>query len=200
VGDSQRQDFDNFPEGIDISGHVHDAIFRRCTMRNSQQTLAADAFWNGDGFTSEAETYNLRFEDCVAEGSTDAGFDLKSNRVTLVRCKSSGNTANFKLWGKEQVVVQDCVSESPVFRGGRQGPRHVTAQWGADILVKNSRFADQNPKAIVFHTEANDRVKPPVGCTITVTGSTVQSQGRMSFVDLDSKVRIDGQERPSDGR
>src|SRR5262249_53882641 len=86
LGDSRRQDFDNFPEGVDLSGHLHDVVFRRCTMRNSQQTLRPDAFWNGDGFTCEPDTYNLLFEDCVASGNTDAGFDVKSDRVTLLRC------------------------------------------------------------------------------------------------------------------
>jgi hypothetical protein len=198
-GDSLRQDFDNFAEGVDLSGNVHDVIFRRCVMRNSQQTLGPDDFWNGDGFTTELGTHNIIFEECVASGNTDAGFDLKSSNVTLLRCKSYGNTANFKLWGKE-VVMQDCVSEDPIHRGGNQKPVHVTAPWGANVLVKNCRFTDRNRDATVFHTDANDTVKPPVGSTITVTGAGVSSSGKLSFVDLNSKVFIDGIEQPFDGR
>jgi hypothetical protein len=198
--DSMRQDFDNFAEGVDLSGNVHDVIFRRCVMRNSQQTRGPDDFWNGDGFTSELGTYNIIFEDCVANGNTDAGFDLKSNNLTLLRCRSYGNAANFKLWGKEKVVMQECVSENPIQHGGNQSPTHLTAPWGANGLVKNCRFTDRNRDVTVYHTDANDTVKPPVGSTITVTGSGVSSSGKLSFVDLNSKVFIDGVEQPLDGR
>jgi hypothetical protein len=198
--DSMRQDFDNFAEGVDLSGNVHDVIFRRCVMRNSQQTRGPDDFWNGDGFTTELGTHNILFEDCVADGNTDAGFDLKSNNLTLLRCRSYGNTANFKLWGKEKVVMQECVSENPIQHGGNQRPSHVSAPWGANVLVKNCRFADRNRDATVYHTDANDTVKPPAGSTITVTGSRVSSWGKLSFVDLNSKVFIDGVEQPFDGR
>jgi hypothetical protein len=198
--DSMRQDFDDFAEGVDLSGNVHDVIFRRCAMRNSQQTLGPDDFWNGDGFTTELGTYNILFEDCVASGNTDAGFDLKSNNLTLLRCRSDRNTANFKLWGKRKVVMQECVSEDPIQHGGNQMPVHLTAPWGANVLVKNCRFTDRNRDVTVYHTDANDAVKPPVGSTITVTGSRISSTGKLSFVDLNSKVLIDGVEQPFDGR
>ena len=200
LGDSMRQDFDNFAEGVDLSGNVHDVVFRRCVMRNSQQTRGPEDFWNGDGFTSETETHNILFEDCIANGNTDAGFDLKSNNVTLLRCRSYGNAANFKLWGSKNVVLQECVSENPLHHGGNQSPRHVTAVWGANVLVNNCRFTDQNRSATVYHTDANDTVKPPIGSAITVTSSSVRSPGKLSFVDLNSKVSIDGVERPYDGR
>jgi hypothetical protein len=200
LGDSMRQDFDNFAEGVDISGNVHDVVFRRCVMRNSQQTRGPKEFWNGDGFTTEADTHNILFEDCIANGNTDAGFDLKSNDVTLLRCRSYGNAANFKLWGSKNVVLQDCVSENPLHHGGNQSPRHVTAAWGANVLVQNCRFTDQNRDATVYHTDANDTAKPPIGPTIAVTGSSVRSSGKLSFVDLNSKVFIDGVEQPYDGR
>jgi hypothetical protein len=198
--DSMRQDFDNFAEGVDLSGNVHDVIFRRCVMSNSHQTRGPDDFWNGDGFTAELGTHSILFEDCVASGNTDAGFDLKSNNVTLLRCRSYGNAANFKLWGKEKVVMQECVSDNPIQHGGNQRPSHLTAPWGANVLVKNCRFTDRNRDATVYHTDANHTVKPPVGSTITVTGSGVSSSGKLSFVDLGSKVFIDGVEQPFDGR
>src|SRR5262249_19741608 len=135
-----------------------------------------------------------------ASGNTDAGYDIKSNHVTLLRCKSYDNTANFKLWGKQEVVMRECVSENPRHRGGTQGPRHVTAPWGADILVEQCRFTDRNPEAIVFHTDARHDVVPALGSTIAVFNSKVNSLGNLSFVDLNSRVVIDGVERPSDRR
>jgi hypothetical protein len=200
LGDSMRQDFDNFAEGVDLSGRVHDVIFRRCIMRNSQQTLGPEEFWNGDGFTSELDTYDILFEDCIGSGNTDAGFDLKSNDITLRRCRSYGNTANFKLWGRHGVVLEDCMSEQPVYHGGAQAPKHVTAVWGADVLVRNCQFVDQNRDAIVYHTDANEKANPPTGAAITALNSNTRTFGKLSFVDLNSKVSIDGVDRPFDGR
>ena len=68
------------------------------------------------------------------------------------------------------------------------------------MLVKNCSFTDRNRDVTVFHTDANDTVKPPVGSTITITRSGVSSSGKLSFVDLNSKVVIDGIEQPFDGR
>jgi hypothetical protein len=62
------------------------------------------------------------------------------------------------------------------------------------------RFTDQDPQAIVFHTDANDEVDPPLGSTITVTHSKDNSLGKLLFVDLNSKVLINGVERPFDRR
>jgi hypothetical protein len=76
----------------------------------------------------------------------------------------------------------------------------VTAPWGANILVKNCRFTDQNSDAIVFHTDANENTKPPTGSSITVINSRVESQGKLSFVDQKSKISVDGVERPFDER
>jgi hypothetical protein len=198
--DSLHQDFDNFAEGVDLSGQVHDVVFRRCVMRNSLQTLGTDKFWNGDGFTCEGGTYNILFEDCVAIDNSDAGFDVKSNNVRLLRCRSQGNTANFKLWGRQGVVIEECVSEDPHYHGGTQHPKHVTAPWGANLLVRNCRFTDQNRDATVYHTDANEKTEPPTGSTITVAKSHVESLGKLSFVDLNSEISIDGVQRPHDGR
>jgi hypothetical protein len=96
--------------------------------------------------------------------------------------------------------MENCVSEHPRRHGGTQGPRHVTAPWGANILVKNCRFTDQDRDAVVYHTDANEKADPPAGSTITVTGSSVSSAGKLSFVDLNSKISVDGFDRPFDGR
>jgi len=96
--------------------------------------------------------------------------------------------------------MRECTSEEPHSRGGSQSPKHLTATWGGNVLVKNCNFIDQNPRAVVFHTEANDRVKPPVGSTITVLRSHISGAGRRGFVDLDSKVVIDGAALPFEGR
>src|SRR5262249_29716929 len=58
IGDSERQDGDDFAEGVALEGTVHDVVLRRVTMRNSHDTL--HEYWNGDGFTTEANVSRIR--------------------------------------------------------------------------------------------------------------------------------------------
>ena len=64
---------------------------------------------------------------------------------------------------------------------------------GAAQLQSSAAFL-QNSAALVYHTDANGEVVPPNGSTIVVTQSRVNSLGRLSYVDLNSKVVIDGVE------
>jgi hypothetical protein len=66
IGDSERQDGDNFAEGIALEGTVHDAVIRRVAMMNSHDST--HEYWNGDGFVTERGVYNVLFEDTVASG------------------------------------------------------------------------------------------------------------------------------------
>ncbi len=140
-------------------------------------------------------------EECIADGNTDAGFDLKSNDVTLLRCESYGNTANFKLWGKENVVMQECVSENPVQHGGNQKPKSSYRSLGSQRPCEEVPL--HRPKSRrngvshrrERHIEAAgwlDDYRHRIGRQL--------SSGRLSFVDLNSRVFIDGAEQPFDGR
>jgi hypothetical protein len=155
VGDSERQDRDNFAEGIALEGTVHDVLLRRVTMRNSQDTL--HEYWNGDGFTAEQNTYRLRFEDTMASGNTDGGYDLKSNETVLLRAVAEDNKHNFKLWGKD-VAIDSCVGRGPHRRGGTGVQDQMEILKGADVTVTRCEFFDSDPLTTVFHVETDARL------------------------------------------
>jgi hypothetical protein len=150
TGDSERQDGDNFAEGIALEGTVHNVVLRRVTMRNSHDSL--HRYWNGDGFVTEENTYRIRFEDTVASGNTDAGYDLKSSDTVLVRAVAEDNKRNFKLWGRG-ITVLDCVAARPHHRGGTGPQDQVNVLKGADVIMKGCRLTDSDPKTVVFHLQ-----------------------------------------------
>ncbi len=106
---------DIFPAGCALDDRAHDITFRRCVMENFQQWRAG-AYWNGDGFSCEPDNRGIVYEDCVARGSTDGGFDCKSRNVVLRRCIAEDNKRNFRIWS-DHAVMEDCISREPHFRG-----------------------------------------------------------------------------------
>jgi hypothetical protein len=155
IGDSERQDRDNFAEGIALEGTVHDVLLRRVTMRNSQDTL--HEYWNGDGFTAEKDTYRIRFEDTMASGNTDGGYDLKSNETMLLRAVAEDNKHNFKLWGKD-VTIDSCIGRGPHRRGGTGVQDQMEILKGADVTITRCEFSDSDPMTTVFHVENDARL------------------------------------------
>jgi hypothetical protein len=155
LGDSERQDHDNFAEGIALEGTVHDVLLRRVVMRNSQDTL--HDYWNGDGFSTERNTYRIRFEDTVGSGNTDAGYDLKSNDTVLLRAVAEDNKHNFKMWGHD-VTISGCFGSKPHRRGGTGVQDQVEILKGADVTITGCEFADFDPSTTVFHVEAGARL------------------------------------------
>jgi hypothetical protein len=151
VGDSERQDGDNFSEGVSLEGTVHDVVFRRVTMRNSQDTL--HEYWNGDGFATERNTYHIRFEDTVSSGNTDAGYDLKSDDTVLIGALAEDNKKNYKMWGRG-ISISNCVGRQPHVRGGTGGQDQVEITPGADVVIAACKFSDSDPSSTIFHVEA----------------------------------------------
>jgi hypothetical protein len=174
LGDSQHQDGDDFAEGIALEGTVHDVVLRRVTMRNSRDTL--HEYWNGDGFATERNVYRIRFEDTLASGNTDAGYDLKSNDTVLIRTISEDNKHNFKLWGRN-ISVSDCIGKAPHRRGGTGVQDQLEILQGADVTFTRCRFSDSYPATTVFHVES--------GARLSVTDSHVSKHpdARMSLIE-----------------
>jgi hypothetical protein len=162
VADSERQDGDNFAEGVALEGTVHDVVLRRVTMRNSQDTL--HKYWNGDGFSAEQDTYRLRFEDTISSGNTDAGYDLKSNDTALVRAFAEDNKHNYKMWGHD-VAITACIGRGPHRRGGTGVQDQVEILKGADVTITGCQFSDTDPSTTIYHVET--------GARLTVQDTTV---------------------------
>lgn len=106
----------NFPAGCVLEGEAGDIVYRRCVMEGFQQVRPAATYWNGDGFSDEAENFSVRYEHCQARGQTDGGFDCKSADVVLDRCLAEDNKRNFRVWSPH-ATLNGCVSRSPHFRG-----------------------------------------------------------------------------------
>jgi hypothetical protein len=173
-GDSERQDRDNFAEGVALEGTVHDVVLRRVTMRNSQDTL--HEYWNGDGFTTESLVYRIRFEDTVASGNTDAGYDLKSNDTVLERASAEDNKHNFKFWGNG-VVVSNCVGRAPHLRGGTGVQDQFEILENANVVITGCQLEDVDPQTTVFHVERNAKAR------VSKTSISKHHDAKMSLVE-----------------
>lgn len=149
TGDSERQNGGLYVVGVHIEGTAHDIILRRVEMKNSYGQGSDSAYWNGDGFGTERGTYDIRFEDCIASGNTDAGYDIKSENTLLLNVVSEGNKHNYRIWS-ETVTLQDSVSLNPVKLGGSGGVSHIELMEDASALIDNLTFSDAGSPAILF--------------------------------------------------
>ncbi|HET6160197.1 MAG TPA: cadherin domain-containing protein [Dongiaceae bacterium] len=141
IGDSQRQNGGLYISGVSLDGTVHDVLISHTEMKNSYGNGTATDYWNGDGFTTERYVYNVRFEDTLASGNTDAGYDLKSTNTTLVRAVSDGNNRNYRFWSNS-ITLQDSVSRNPTHFGGNSATIHVWLGENANVTIDNLTFSD----------------------------------------------------------
>jgi hypothetical protein len=178
VGDSERQDHDNFCMGVHLRGDVHHVTLRRTTMSNCQQTRSADDYWNGDGFAAEESVSHLLFEDTRAFGNTDGGYDIKAQDTVMIRPYASDNKRNFRVWSA--IAIQNAIGEEPRCRGGIGCQAQVHATHGADAKLIDCTFTSTNPSTYVFKSES--------GGKITATGGTVQHNGILSAAEGHQKV------------
>ncbi|GAA0474355.1 hypothetical protein GCM10009096_14810 [Parasphingorhabdus litoris] len=115
--------------GFVLDDEAQAIIYRRCEAHGFAETgRSSSDYWNGDGFSDERSNRNIRYLSCVATGSTDGGFDLKSADVRLVNCVAKGNKRNFRFWGTGE--VENCRSEDPRSRGGSGKPAHFSFHGG----------------------------------------------------------------------
>lgn len=136
-GDAEMQDGDFWSQGVVFDDTAHDAIVRRCTMRNCWYN-AGDGYWNGDGFVGERGNYGLLFEDCISLDNTDAGFDFKST-ARFVRCRSERNKRNFRVWGHGELI--DCIGIDPTNRGGSGSSGQVYGYDDSRAIVRGGTWS-----------------------------------------------------------
>lgn len=158
VGDSQRQDGDNFAMGVHLGGTVNNVVHRRVTMNNATQVRDAESYWNADGFVSEADTYDLTYEDTFASGNTDGGYDLKSDGTVLIRARAADNKRNFRIWGEATMI--DVVSDEPYLRGGIGTTAHIhVLSEGSDVVIEGGTFTgDEGVENIIFDLDEYGKV------------------------------------------
>ena len=141
VGDSQHQNGGLFVTGVSFGGTVHDVLLSHVEMKNNYGNGTAAEYWNGDGFSASRGVYNLRFEDTVASGNTDAGYDLKSSNTVLVRAVSDGNNRNYRFWS-DSITLEDSVSINPTHSGGNSSTIHVWLAQDAEATIDGLTFSD----------------------------------------------------------
>lgn len=172
IGDSQRQDFGGFAMGVQLHGTAHDVVLRRVTMRNSHDSTTT--YWNGDGFATERGNYNIRFEDTVASGSTDAGYDIKSASTVLSGAISHGNKENFRIWSSD-AVLENVVSLDPLKRGGTGVEAHFWFSKNSAATINGAHIAGSRQSSITFDLGEG-------GVSLAVSGLTVSRHPNSAFV------------------
>jgi len=135
LGDAERQDpgSDDFSIGVHLDDTVHDVWLERVTMRNNVDPRGEDEYWNGDGFAAEGATYGITLRDTLAAGNSDAGYDLKSDGVTLIRPHARGNMRNYRFWGR--ATAFGCHSATPTRHGGTGSTTDVWVGDDAEVRL-----------------------------------------------------------------
>jgi Ca2+-binding RTX toxin-like protein len=189
VGDSLKQDGGLIIAGVSLAGTVHDVLLDHVTMKNNYGHGTAAEYWNGDGFVAEGDTYNLTFQDTVASGNTDAGYDLKGDNTKLIRATASGNNKNFRLWGKS-VTVTDSISTSPVHYGGIGKVSHAWFAAHANVTLDNFHYSDATGTVEVFDLSNGSNALKLAGMSLPALGRV--HFGNNSMITLPNGLVVNG--------
>ena len=149
VGDSERTFGGLFVSGIALDGTAHDVVISDTVMKNNFGQGTASEYWNGDGFSTERGNYNIRFENTVASGNTDAGYDLKSSNTTLVNTVADGNNRNYRFWSTS-ITMEGGSSLNPTYHGGNTDTAHVWLGLDAEATIDNLTFSDALLPQVLF--------------------------------------------------
>ena len=172
VGDSDRTFGGLYVCGIALDGTAHDVVISDTTMKNNFGQGTASEYWNGDGFSSERGNYNIRFENTVASGNTDAGYDLKSSNTTLVNTVAEGNNRNYRFWSTS-ITMEGGSSINPTYYGGNTDTAHVWLGLDAEATIEGLTFSDALLPQVLFDMSKGgatlhlaDTVIPPLYQTL----------------------------------
>ena len=149
VGDSERTFGGLYVCGIALDGTAHDVVISDTVMKNNFGQGTASEYWNGDGFSTERGNYNIRFENTVASGNTDAGYDLKSSNTTLVNTVADGNNRNYRFWSTS-ITMEGGSSLNPTYYGGNTDTAHVWLGVDAEATIDNLTFSDALLPQVLF--------------------------------------------------
>lgn len=120
--------------GFALDDTAHEIVYRRVEAHGfAVHKLPKNKYWNGDGFSDERGNRDIQYLGCIATGSSDGGFDLKSIDVFLADCTARGNKRNYRLWGNGR--LENCRSENPQHRGGTGKPAHFSFHGGSARYV-----------------------------------------------------------------
>ncbi|MBI1686417.1 hypothetical protein [Caulobacter hibisci] len=188
-GDSERQDGDDFAIGVHLAGTVHDVVISRTTMENATATTTG-TYWNGDGFATESQVYNVTFKDTISRGNTDAGYDLKSKSTTLINALAEDNSRNYRVWG--DVVMVDSVGLDPDKRGGATNSQtQVWVAAGAKLDIKGGYFSDAGTGTSVFYNEGGKVTLSGTDVTYSATGAKLVVGSAVTGLAASDVTKVD---------
>ena len=137
LGDSEHEDGDGIAMGISLSGTVHSVTIDHVTMKNA---ISSGTYYNGDGFATERDVYDVTFKNTIASGNADGGYDLKSTGTTLINAVAVGNGRNFKIWGDATLI--NPTGLDPHQQGGAGSQLQIQVMTGAHVTVNGGHFSD----------------------------------------------------------
>jgi Ca2+-binding RTX toxin-like protein len=173
---------EKYVQGIALDDTAHTVVFRNVVMQGSSARGSSTEYWNGDGFTTETGNYNIRFENTVASGNTDAGYDLKSSDTVLINTIAESNNRNYRFWSTS-ITMDGGQSRDPQYFGGSASTDHFWLAEGAHARISGGSIQDQNANATVF-----DLWK--TGAILEVSGTTISTGGQMSGLGANSQVLL----------
>jgi Ca2+-binding RTX toxin-like protein len=183
VGDSQGQNGGLYISGVRLAGTVHDVLLSAVEMKNNHGKGAATAYWNGDGFTTEAGVHGIRFVDTVASGNSDAGYDLKSRDTVLEHSIAVGNNENYRFWS-DSITVNNGVSISPHSLGGIGGTAHVWMGDGAIATLNHFTVSDSGAPNSLFNLTQTGSLLHLVDTNIPSTYAELVHLARGSTLEM----------------
>ena len=113
--------------------------------------MRTGSYYNGDGFATERGVYDVTFQDDVARGNADGGYDLKSTSTVLINAVSEDNGRNFRLWGDVDLINPTGID--PHRRGGSSGQYQIQLMDGAHVSVTGGWFVDTGSATAVVRRD-----------------------------------------------
>ncbi|MCF3650575.1 beta strand repeat-containing protein [Synoicihabitans lomoniglobus] len=150
---------------------IHDIALIDCTARNNRYQPQS-SYWNGDGFSTEAGTYNVTYTRCKSFDNHDGGFDDKADDVTYDGCISIGNQKGFRYWGDNGNYVNCLAAYNQQYGGtGNSDGLWVGKQ------SSRSHSAYVHVSLSTFHNNAEWALESYEGGQITATDCIVSVDG-----------------------
>lgn len=211
IVDAGGKEYDNPEYGFPMCFHVSNnkqntrivdrrITFNNCIANNAYNDRTPN-YWQGDGFVSERPSRDLTFNNCLAMGNTDGGWDVKSATLILRDCVAFGNKRNFRIWSVESATMENCFSGYPINFGvpGSGSAVGVHANVNvpltisrstllgaphAEVLVLNgSRVTIRD--SVILPLSSDSLCRNDDGGGLRITGSSLRvSDSRIPFAEL----------------
>lgn len=161
-------------------------LYENCTALNAYHDAGGDPskYWNADGFCAEGATRDITWINCRAFGSTDGGWDIKTQNPKLVNCVAFDNKRNFRIWSKEPALLENCIGGYANKRGGSGTEAGLHVCQNGTAIAKNCTFVGNR---IAVDADQNG-VAELDNCLIVVLGDKA-----MAF-DVEGGAKVNGRE------